>query len=167
MRRDFEGVSPDVAPDAFIAETAVLIGRVTIGEGSSVWFNAVLRGDRDVIRIGRFSNIQDNCTVHHDPGKPAIVGDYVTVGHGAIVHGCIVEDNVLIGMHATILSGATVGHDSIVGAGALVTEGAVIPAGSLVLGVPAKVIRPLRPDEMERVRQSALTYYEHSRKFIR
>lgn len=163
---EFDGHCPDVADDVFIAPGAVVLGQVTIGEGASIWFNAVLRGDKDRIVLGRFTNIQDNCTVHLDPGKPAIIGESVTVGHGAILHGCTVEDNVLIGMHATVLTGAVVGRDSIVGASALVTENAVIPAGSLVLGVPAKVVRQLSPEEIDRVRQSARGYYEHSRRFL-
>ena len=165
MEFPFEGARPQVAPDAFVAPTAVLIGNVEVGEGSSIWFNAVLRGDKEPIRIGAYTNVQDNCTVHIDPGFPATIGDYVTVGHGAIVHGAVVEENVLIGMHATILTGAVIGKNTIVGAGALVTENAKIPPGSLVLGVPGKVVRATTPEEHERIRQSALGYAAHAKRF--
>lgn len=167
MLLDYGGNSPDVAPDAFIAEGARVIGKVSIGEGASIWFNAVLRGDKDRIVIGRRTNVQDNATIHLDPGKPTIVGDGVTIGHAAIVHGCTVEENCLIGMGSTILSGARIGRDTIVGAHALVTENKEIPPGSLVLGVPAKVVRQLTPEEIEGIRKSAQGYYEHSRTFLR
>lgn len=157
------GSSPSLASDVFVADGAKLIGNLTIAAGASVWFNAVLRADADRIVVGENSNIQDNATIHCDPGFPCLIGREVTVGHNAIVHGCTVEDNVLIGMHATILTGATIGRDSIVGASALVTEGSVIPAGSLIVGVPAKVMRALRPDEIERVRASAVSYVNRAR----
>jgi carbonic anhydrase/acetyltransferase-like protein (isoleucine patch superfamily) len=164
---DYAGSSPDVAPDAFIADTAVVLGNVSIGQGASVWFNAVLRGDKDRIVIGARSNVQDNVTIHLDPGKPTLVGDGVTIGHAAIVHGCTVEDNCLIGMGSTILSGARIGRDSIVGAHALVTENKEFPPGSMILGVPAKVVRQLSPEEIEGIRRSAQGYFEHSRSFLR
>jgi carbonic anhydrase/acetyltransferase-like protein (isoleucine patch superfamily) len=157
------GTEPELAPDVFVADGAKLIGNLTMAVRSSVWFNAVVRADADRIAIGEDSNIQDNATIHCDPGFPCLIGRGVTVGHNAIVHGCTVEDNVLIGMHATILTGAIIGRDSIVGASALVTEGAVIPAGSLVIGVPAKVVRALRPDEIERIRGSAESYANRAR----
>ncbi len=158
MFREFQGRRPSVASDAFVADGAILIGAVTLDQGASVWFNSVLRADSEPIRIGRFTNVQDNATLHVDPGFPCTVGEYVTIGHGAIVHACVVEDNVLVGMHATILTGAVVGRDSIVGANALVTENARIPPGSLVLGVPGKVIRSLRSDEVDAIRRSAESY---------
>jgi carbonic anhydrase/acetyltransferase-like protein (isoleucine patch superfamily) len=164
---EYEGVSPAIADGVFVAHGAVLIGHVTVQENASIWFNVVMRADRDVITVGRFTNIQDNCTVHLDPGKPAIIGDYVTVGHGAIVHGCVIEDNCLIGMNATILSGATIGRNSIVGANALVPENAVIPPGSLVLGVPGKVVRTLNAEEIDRIHSSAINYHELARKYTR
>jgi carbonic anhydrase/acetyltransferase-like protein (isoleucine patch superfamily) len=163
---EYAGKRPDVAPDAFVAETAVVLGTVSLGQGASVWFNAVLRGDNDQITIGQRTNVQDNCTVHVDPGFPVRVGAGVTIGHGAIVHGCTVEDNCLIGMGATVLNGATIGHDSLVGAGALVTEGKTIPPGSLVVGVPARVQRALTPEEIEGLRGSAQGYYDRSRAFL-
>lgn len=158
MIRELQGKVPSVASDAFVADGAILVGAVTLEQGASVWFNSVLRADSEPIRIGRYTNVQDNSTLHVDPGFPCTVGEYVTIGHGAIVHACVVEDNVLIGMHATILTGAVVGRDSIVGANALVTENARIPPGSLVLGVPGKVIRSLRPEEIEAIRRSAEGY---------
>ena len=158
MLRKLQGKAPSVAADAYVADGAILIGAVTLKEGSSVWFNSVLRADSEPITIGRFTNVQDNSTLHVDPGFPCVVGDHVTIGHGAIVHACTVEDNVLIGMHATVLSGAVVGRDSIVGANALVTENARIPPGSLVLGVPGKVVRSLKPEEIEGIRRSAEGY---------
>ena len=158
-----DGHSPDIADDVFVADGARLIGNLTIHPGVSVWFNAVIRADADRIVVGEFSNIQDNSTIHADPGYPCLIGRYVTVGHNAVVHGCVVEDNVLVGMHATVLTGAVIGHDSIIGANALVTEGAVIPAGSLAVGIPARVLRALRPDEIARVRESAVSYNTRAR----
>lgn len=163
--RGFAGHRPVVAPDSFVGEGAVLIGQVTLELGSSVWFNAVLRGDSEPIRLGPGSNVQDNCTLHVDPGLPCIIGAEVTIGHNAVVHACTVEDNVLIGMHATILSGAVIGRDTIVGAGALVPEGVKIPPGSLVLGIPGRVVRPLRPEEIAKIRESAKGYQARARKY--
>jgi carbonic anhydrase/acetyltransferase-like protein (isoleucine patch superfamily) len=157
------GHTPEIADDAYVAEGAKLIGRLTVERDASVWFNAVVRADADRIVIGESSNVQDNATIHCDPGFPTLIGKFVTIGHNAIVHGCTVEDNVLVGMHATILTGSTIGKDSIIGANALVTEGAMIPAGSLVVGVPGKVVRSLRLDEIERVRASAESYRERAR----
>jgi carbonic anhydrase/acetyltransferase-like protein (isoleucine patch superfamily) len=165
MLREFQGKTPSVAADAYVADGAILIGAVTLKEGSSVWFNSVLRADSEPITIGRFTNVQDNSTLHVDPGFPCVVGDHVTIGHGAIVHACTVEDNVLIGMHATVLSGAIVGRDSIVGANALVTENARIPPGSLVLGVPGKVVRSLKPEEIEGIRRSAEGYVRRAAQY--
>lgn len=158
---------PEVADDAYVADGAVLIGQVTVGPSSSVWFNAVLRGDTEPITIGEASNVQDNATLHADPGLPCTVGSFVTIGHNAVVHGCTVEDNVLIGMHATILNGATIGRGSIVGAAALIPENASIPPGSLVVGVPGRVVRTLRPDEIERIRQSAESYAARAARYRR
>jgi carbonic anhydrase/acetyltransferase-like protein (isoleucine patch superfamily) len=158
LRKTFQGKTPAVADDAYVAAGAVLIGQVTLGAGASVWFNAVLRADNEPIVVGACSNVQDNCTLHVDPGLPCIVGSHVTIGHNAVVHACTVEDNVLVGMHATILSGARVGRDSIVGANALVPENAQIPPGSLAVGIPARVVRALRPDEIEGIRRSAGSY---------
>jgi carbonic anhydrase/acetyltransferase-like protein (isoleucine patch superfamily) len=159
-------MKPEVAPDAFVAETAVVLGNVKLGAGANVWFGAVLRGDKDRIVIGARTNVQDNVTVHLDPGAPAIVGDGVTIGHNAIVHGCTIEENCLIGMGATVMSRARIGRDSIVGAGALVTEGKEFPPGSLIVGAPARVVRELTPEQIDGIRRSAQGYYEHSRTFL-
>jgi len=163
--RYFQDKQPTIATDAFVADGAVLIGAVTLSESSSVWFNAVLRADSEPIKIGKRSNVQDNSTLHVDPGLPCNVGDDVTIGHNAIVHACTIEDNCLIGMHATVLSGAVVGRGSIVGANALVTENARIPPGSLVLGVPGKVVRELKPEEIDRIRRQAEGYVLRARAY--
>lgn len=130
-----------VAPSAFIAPGATVLGDVTIGEESSIWFSAVIRGDCEAIRIGRRTNIQDLCMLHADPGFPCTLGDGVTVGHGAIVHGATVENDVLIGMGAIVMNGAKIRYGSVVAAGAIVTEGMDIPSGSIAMGQPAKVKR--------------------------
>ena len=163
--RQFNAKGPRIARDAYVADGARLIGDVTLNEGASIWFNAVVRADNDHVEIGRYTNVQDNCTLHVDPGLPLAIGEYVTIGHNAVVHGCTIEDNVLIGMHATVLNGAIVGRDSLVAAHALVPENARIPPGSLALGVPARVIRPLTPDEIERLRQSAESYANRARAY--
>jgi carbonic anhydrase/acetyltransferase-like protein (isoleucine patch superfamily) len=165
MLRDFGGVVPTVAADCFVAEGAVLIGKVRLEPEASVWFNAVLRADSEPIVIGPRSNVQDNSTLHVDPGLPCTIGADVTIGHNAVVHACTVEDNVLIGMHATVLSGAIVGRDSIIGAAALVPEGVRIPPGSLVLGIPGRVVRPLRPEEIAGIRRSADGYVRRARAY--
>ncbi|HLH59152.1 MAG TPA: gamma carbonic anhydrase family protein [Streptosporangiaceae bacterium] len=165
--RSLAGRAPAVAPSAYIADGAVLIGAVTVHDGASIWFNAVLRADSEPIVIGRETNVQDTATLHVDPGLPCLIGNGVTIGHGAVVHACTVEDNVLIGMHATILSGAVVGRDTIIGAGALVTENARIPPGSLVLGIPGRVVRALRPEEITSIRRSAESYVQRAQLYRR
>ena len=164
--RAFDGKKPRIGQRVFVAENAALIGDVEIGNDCSIWFGTTIRGDVNLIRIGSRTNVQDNCTIHVDPGFPVSVGAGVTIGHGAIVHGCTVEENCLIGMGATVLNGARIGRDSLVGAGALVTEGKQIPPGSLVVGVPARVLRELTPEEIEGLRRSAQGYYDHSRTFL-
>jgi carbonic anhydrase/acetyltransferase-like protein (isoleucine patch superfamily) len=154
----YNGVMPKVAEDVFIAEGACVIGDVTIGPGSSVWYNTVIRGDIAPVVIGRNTNIQDNTTIHVDRGKPTVIGDNVSVGHGAVVHGCTVEDGALIAIHATVLSGAVIGTGSIVGAGAVVGEGKSIPPGSLALGVPARVVRKLTAKDSERAARTVRNY---------
>jgi carbonic anhydrase/acetyltransferase-like protein (isoleucine patch superfamily) len=154
-----------VDPTAFIAPGAVVRGDVKIGPQSSVWFQAVLRGDTEPIRIGGRSNVQDGAVLHADPGFPCNVGDGVTIGHRAVVHGAIVEDNVVIGMGSIILNGAKIGRDSIIAAGAVVTEGSEIPPGSLALGVPAKIRRTLTPEEIEHNRHAADHYVENAKRY--
>jgi carbonic anhydrase/acetyltransferase-like protein (isoleucine patch superfamily) len=155
-----------IAADVFVATGARIVGDVTIGAASSVWFNAVIRGDSEAIRIGRGTNIQDNCVLHADPGFPCLVGDSVTVGHAAVVHGARVGDNVVIGMHAVVMNGADIGRDSLIAVGAVVTEGTVVPPGSLVMGLPGKVARALTPDEIARNRLSAEHYVATAKAFL-
>ena len=156
----FDGQHPDIDPSAWLAPTATVIGRVRIEAGAVVMFGAVLRGDRDRIVLGAGSNLQDNAVVHTDPGAPALIGPGVSIGHGAVVHGCTIEDDCLIGMSATVLNRAMVGTGSLVAAGAVVLEGAEVPPASLVAGVPGKVRRPLTEEEREAVRRNAATYRE-------
>jgi carbonic anhydrase/acetyltransferase-like protein (isoleucine patch superfamily) len=157
-------VAPTTAADAWVAPGAFVIGDVGLEAEASVWYGAVLRGDGDAIRIGARSNIQDNAVVHTDPGFPVTVGTGVSVGHGAVLHGCTVGDDVLVGMNATVLNGARIGSGSLVAAGALITENADIPPGSLVAGVPGKVRRELTDDELAHVRANAQSYLELMRR---
>ena len=150
---------------AFIAPGAVLVGEVSVGRNASVWFNATVRGDMEPIAIGAESNIQDACVVHVDRGRPTRIGDRVTLGHGAIVHASVVEDDVLVAMKAVVLSGCHIGSHCLVGAGAVVPEGTRVPEGSLVLGVPGRVVRPLRPEEIERIHANARAYVDLSRAY--
>jgi carbonic anhydrase/acetyltransferase-like protein (isoleucine patch superfamily) len=154
-----DGIAPQIADDAWVAPDAQLIGRVVLEEGASVWFGAVLRGDNEEIRVGQGSNVQDLCVLHTDPGKPIAIGANCTIGHRAILHGCAIGDNALVGMGATILNGA------VIGAGALVTEGKEIPAGALVMGAPGKVIRILDAAAQQALRDGALYYRDNAEKF--
>jgi len=139
---------------------AKVIGDVKIAENASVWYNAVIRGDIGSIEIGKYSNVQDNCVVH----SPAVIGDYVTIGHAAVVHACRIEDNCLIGMNSTILDDAVIEKNSIVGAGALVTQGKEFEDGSLIMGVPAKPVRSLSPEEIENLKKHAIKYSQLAQK---
>ncbi|MEU9623250.1 MULTISPECIES: gamma carbonic anhydrase family protein [unclassified Streptomyces] len=154
------GKEPDIDAEAFTAPTSVVIGEVTMGAGSSAWYHAVLRADCGPIVIGADSNIQDNCSVHVDPGFPVTVGARVSVGHNAVLHGCTVEDDVLVGMGATVLNGARIGAGSLIAAQALVPQGMQVPPGSLVAGVPAKVKRQLTEEELEGIKFNAVGYVE-------
>lgn len=156
----FDGQHPHLADGAWAAPNATLIGAVHLAEGANVWYSAVLRGDGDTITVGRDSNIQDGCVLHADPGFPATIGDGVTVGHRAVVHGCTVEDHCLIGMSATLLNGCRVGQGSLVAAGTVLLEGTDIPPGSLVAGTPGKVRRALTTDEQAALRLSAEHYVQ-------
>jgi carbonic anhydrase/acetyltransferase-like protein (isoleucine patch superfamily) len=149
---------PRLGADVFIARGAIVLGDVELGDRASVWYQAVLRGDTARIEIGPETNLQDGVIVHADEGVPCTVGRGVTVGHRAILHGCTVEDGAMIGMGAIVLNGARVGRGALVGAGALVLEGAEIPAGALVLGVPARRVRELSPEEIARHQQAAPHY---------
>ena len=144
--------------DVFLAEGAIVAGDVTLGPHSSVWHNAVLRGDCAPISVGAGSNVQDCAVLHGADGFPVVVGDGVTIGHGAIVHGCVIGDNTLVGMGAIVLNGARVGADCIIGAGALVTQGTEIPAGSVVYGTPARVVRPATEEDRAANRENAREY---------
>lgn len=162
----YEIYSPSIHANAFVAASADVIGRVTLHDRSSVWYNSTLRGDINEIVIGPQSNIQDNVVIHLSDDFGCHVGELVTVGHSAILHACTVKDEVLIGMGAIVLDGAVIGERSIVGAGALVTGGTLIPPGSLVLGSPAKIVRQLSLDEQSKVKNWALKYVIQSRKFL-
>jgi carbonic anhydrase/acetyltransferase-like protein (isoleucine patch superfamily) len=159
------GKRPTVADTAWVAPSADLIGDVQLAEDASVWFGAVIRADNTQITVGRGSNIQDGAMLHSDPGQPCIVGDEVTVGHHAVLHGCTVGDRTLIGMGATILNRAVIGEDCVVGAGALVTEGKVFPPGHLIVGSPAKAIRPLDEATIAFLKVSAATYIHKQREY--
>ncbi|MBO8137698.1 MAG: gamma carbonic anhydrase family protein [Desulfotomaculum sp.] len=151
---------PKVHPTVYIAPGAAVAGRVTLEENVNIWFNAVIRGDVDEVVVGANTNIQDCCVLHEEKGYPCIVGKNVTVGHSAVLHGCTVEDNALIGMGAIVLNGAKVGAGAVVGAGALVTQNQEIPPNTLALGSPAKVVRELKPEEIEQFKKSAAEYIE-------
>lgn len=159
----FNGRMPTIADDVFIAPGAMIIGDVTIHEGASIWYNAVVRGDTAPIVIGRHTNIQDNCTLHVDADAPLTIGDDCTVGHGAIVHGATVGNRVLIGMQAVVLSHSRVGENTIIGACALVGEHKEIPEGVLAVGIPARALRPLKPEEAAHIISSAAGYHERAR----
>ncbi len=156
--------SPSVHESAFVAPTAVLIGQVSLGADASAFYGVVVRADTNTISVGAGTNLQDNVVLHADPGFPTHVGNGVSVGHGAIIHGCTVEDDCLIGMSATIMNGAVIGAGSLVAGGAVVLEGAIIPPGSLVAGVPAKVRRELGAEELEHIRENASNYVALARK---
>ena len=166
MIHQFDGQIPNVHKNSFIASSADVIGNVFVGEHSNIWFGAVLRGDMDSLSIGAYTNVQDNSTVHNDDNFPVNIGDYVTIGHNCIIHGCKISSNTLIGMGSTILNGAEIGEYTIIGAGSLVTQGKKIPSGVLCMGVPAKVIRELTIEEKESIKKSAQHYVELSMKYI-
>lgn len=166
MLKPYKGKWPSLGEGVFIEESAQVVGDVSIGKDSSIWFNAVVRGDVHHIKIGERTNVQDNCTLHVTKDTyPLIIGDDITIGHNVVLHGCTVKDRCLIGMGAIVLDNAEIGEDSIVGAGALVTEGMKVPPGSLVLGIPAKVARELKPEEKARIKKSALNYIEYSKNY--
>lgn len=154
-----------VDESAFVAPGAMIIGEVHIAAEASVWFNAVIRGDSEVIHIGPGSNVQDGCVLHADPGKPCVLGARVTLGHGAIVHGATVEDDVLIGMRAVVMNGARIGRGSIVGVGALVLENADIPPGSIVLGSPGRVVRQATERDLAKIQHAADHYIAAGRDY--
>jgi carbonic anhydrase/acetyltransferase-like protein (isoleucine patch superfamily) len=164
MIHSFEGERPDISKAAFVAWNAEISGRVDLGQASSVWYGATLRGDIAAIRVGAMSNVQDGAVLHVEEGVPCVLGDHVTVGHGAIVHACTVGDRCLVGMGAVILDRAVIGSDSIVGAGALVTQGKAFPPRSMILGSPAKLVRELSDEEVAGLRAHAEGYTELARR---
>ncbi len=160
-----DGVEPSLAGTAWAAPSADVIGDVRLGGGASIWFGAVLRADNTPIIIGEDSNVQDGAVGHSDPGAPLTIGSRVTIGHQAIVHGCTISDDCLVGMGARILNGAVLGPECLVGAGALITEGKTFEGGSLIVGVPARVVRPLSDDEKVAIRVSAAHYAEKAARY--
>jgi carbonic anhydrase/acetyltransferase-like protein (isoleucine patch superfamily) len=160
-----DGIAPKIAEDTWVAPDANLIGRIVVESAASVWFCATLRGDNEVITVGEGSNIQENCVLHTDIGYPLTIGKGCTIGHKVMLHGCTIGDNSLIGMGATVLNGAKIGNNCLIGAGALITEGKEIPDGSLVMGVPGKVVRGLDEAAIEGLRKSALGYQANMRRF--
>ncbi|WP_106744265.1 gamma carbonic anhydrase family protein [Yoonia maritima] len=158
---------PSVADDAWIAPGCHIVGSVTLSEKSSVWFGTTMRGDNEMITIGAGSNVQENCVFHTDMGFPLTIGAGCTIGHKAMLHGCTIGDDSLIGMGATVLNGAVIGKGCLIGAGALITEGKVIPDGSLVMGAPGKIIRELDATARAGLKASALHYQENAAKFAR
>lgn len=156
---------PNIDPSAWVAPGCHIIGKVTLAEKSSIWFASTLRGDNEMITLGFGSNIQENCVLHTDIGYPLTIGAGCTIGHKAMLHGCIIGDNSLIGMGATVLNGAVIGRDCLIGAGALIPEGKVIPDRSLVMGMPGKVVRELDAEAIDGLRQSAIHYQENAARF--
>lgn len=156
---------PAIGPGAWVADTARVIGDVELGRDASVWFGAVLRGDNAPIRVGAGSNVQEGAVLHVDPDSPLTVGEFVTIGHQAMLHGCTIGDNSLIGIQAIVLNGARIGRGCLIGAGALITEGKVIPDGSVVMGAPGKVVRQLEPADIARLRGSAEGYVARAAMF--
>ncbi len=167
MQYELDGISPQVAESCFVAPNAALIGKVILDPGASIWFGAVLRGDNEPIHIGEGSNVQDQAVLHTDPGFPLRVGMNVTIGHLAMLHGCIIEDNALVGIGAVVLNGARIGESSLVGAGALVTEGKVIPPRSLAVGSPARVIRTLSDEQVQGLKLNSAYYVQNGQRYVK
>ncbi|MCC4767803.1 gamma carbonic anhydrase family protein [Methanosarcina sp. DH1] len=165
MIMNFKGKSPKISETAFIADSADVIGDIEIGDFSSVWFNAVLRGDRNKIKIGSRTSTQNNVVIHANPENGVQIGNDVSVGHGAVLHGCRIENNVLIGMNSTVLNGAEIGRNSIVGANALIPEGKKFPENSLIIGFPGKVKREIDKSEIETIAENAAEYVEFVREY--
>lgn len=168
MIHPYHNKTPRLAEEVFLAPGSHVIGDVEIGAGSSVWFNTVIRGDVHFIRIGEKTNVQDNSVLHVTTGThPTVIGHQVTIGHRAVVHGCTLEDKVLIGMGAVVMDGARIGTESMIGAGALVVPGTLIPPRVLAMGVPCKVVRALKPHEIQRLEASALHYYDLTKEYLK
>ncbi len=157
--------TPSIDSTAWVAPSAQVIGSVSLGVDASAWFGAVLRGDTELLTIGRGSNVQDGSVLHADPGRPTTIGDGVTIGHLVMLHGCTIGDNSLVGIGSVILNGARIGRNCLVGARALVTEGKTFPDGSLIVGAPAVAVRTLTDEQIDGLRQSALHYVANARRF--
>lgn len=160
MIKELKGKKPDIKESCFIAENAAVVGDVKIDENTSIWYGVCIRGDMDRTIIGKNTNIQENSTLHNDFGTPTIVGNNVTIGHNCVIHGCKINDNVLVGMGSIILNGAEIGENTIIGAGSLVTQNKKIPSGVLCLGSPAKVVRNLTEEEIKSIEESSKHYIE-------
>ena len=160
-----DGIKPQIHETVWIAPGCHIIGKIALHKDASVWFGVTLRGDNEWITIGEGSNVQENTVMHTDPGCPLTIGTNCTIGHKAMLHGCTIGDNSLIGMGATVLNGAKIGRNCLIGAGALITEGKEIPDGSLVMGAPGKVVRMLDPEAIQRLTGSAVHYQENMRRF--
>ena len=158
-------LTPRLADTAWVADSAQVIGNVELAEGASIWFGAILRGDNELMRIGKNSNVQDGSMLHSDPGFPLTLGENVTIGHQVMLHGCTVGDGTLIGIKAVVLNGAKIGKNCLVGAGALVTEGKEFPDGSMILGSPAKVVRELSPEQIAGVARAAQHYVDNAKRY--
>ena len=165
MIYELDGIAPDIQETAWVAPDATVIGNVELAAKSSVWFGTVIRGDNERITVRKGSNIQENCVLHTDPGCPLTIGENCTIGHKAMLHGCEIGGNSLIGMGAIVLNGAKIGKNCLIGAGALVTEGKEIPDGSLVMGSPAKVVRELSSEAIAGLTRSALHYQNNADRF--
>ena len=162
---ELDGIRPAIDAGAWVADSARIVGRVAVGPGASVWFGCSLRGDIEPITVGANANVQDNAVLHTDDGFPLVIGAGVTVGHMAVLHGCTIGDDSLVGMGAVILNGARIGRQCLVGANALVTEGKEFPDGSLILGSPAKAVRELTPDQIEGIRANARRYMANAARY--
>jgi carbonic anhydrase/acetyltransferase-like protein (isoleucine patch superfamily) len=158
-------LTPRLAETAWVADSAQVIGNVELAEGVSIWFGAILRGDNDLMRIGRNSNVQDGSMLHSDPGSPLTLGENVTIGHQVMLHGCTIGDGTLIGIKAVVLNGAKIGKNSVVGAGSLVTEGKEFPDGSMIMGSPARVVRELTPEQIAGFGHAAAHYVENAKRY--
>lgn len=175
MLIEFNGYKPNIGRDVLLCDGAKIIGEVSIGDNASIWFNCVLRGDVNYIKIGENTNVQDLTMIHvwhrdsgvAESGYPAIIGDNVTIGHSCIIHACHIEDNCLIGMGSIIMDGSRIGRDSIVGAGAVVTKGKKFPPKSLILGNPARFVRELNETEVEEIANSAIRYLDFKNQFMK
>jgi len=166
MIKNYKGINPQIDESVFVAESADLIGKVSVKENSSIWYNTVLRGDVDYIRVGKCTNIQDQTVIHADTNIPTIIGNHVTIGHSAVIHSCEIKDNVLIGMGSIILPKVIIHENVIIGAGTLIPPGKEIPSNSMVFGSPAKIIRDLTKKEIKKIHESSIHYKELAEDYL-